>query len=113
MLAIYVKHYLTEEGIKYFKETWFPKVYSFMAAADGFVSLGYIINEEEPDLVEITLQFEGSETLDSWLEDPVHDALLRDLDKYRSRKYWKFVRANHESVDPSKLEWIVVKPGSY
>lgn len=105
MLTVYVKHYLTPDGIDFFKQTWFPKVLFNIRQQEGFISLTYAENRAIPDCVDIVLLFKNQETLDRWIAVPLHDALIEELDPYRSRDYWEAAGTDDETADPSKLEW--------
>lgn len=59
--------------------------------------------------MDITLQFEDERTLNAWVEVPVHDELLDELDAYRSRDYWQVVQTDNVQADPSSLEWESIK----
>lgn len=111
MLTVYVKHYLTDHGIHYFKNEWFPEVSSVIAQQPGFVSIVYDINQKEKDLIDIVLKFQDDDTLDAWIAVPIHDNLIKALDVFRSRDYWEAARAD-EHADPSSLEWMIIRPGS-
>ena len=105
---VYVKHYLTSEGISYFKKIWFPKVESILSGQKGFVS---ILSEAEPgsDCMFITLKFKDDSTFNDWLAVPDHDQLVDDLDRFRSRGYWEAVRADDKDANLSQLKWEIIK----
>ena len=105
MITVYVKHYLTEEGIDYFKNTWFPSVLAHLSEQKGFLLLSYRGNQ---DCMDITLQFQDHETLNNWIAVPIHDELIRDLDIYRSRPYWEAAQTCEEQTDPAALEWEII-----
>jgi len=103
MLTIYVKHYLTPEGINYFLNEWFPKVHSIISQQEGFIS---ITSHANHDCMNITLKFKDAETLNAWIAVPIHDALIKALNLYRSRNYWEAVKTDNEYEDPTSLEWM-------
>lgn len=105
MLTVYVKHYLTLQGIEYFEKQWFPKVHSILSQQIGFISLTYSLDRAAVENVDITLKFKDEETFDAWVEIPIHDVLLKELDAYRSRDYFEAARTEDEQVAPSSLEW--------
>ena len=107
-VAVYVKHYLTPRGIDYFISKWFPKVESIISKQDGFVSIKYSQNQKERDLMEIELVFQNEAALEAWLVVPNHDDLIKSLDVYRSRNYWKAVRTSDLLADPSTLDWTTI-----
>lgn len=107
MLIIYVKHYLTHAGIHYFQKTWFPKVRSIMSEQPGFIDFTYTL--DSVDLAALVLKFKDQATFDAWCNMPVHDEVIKELDRYRSRNYWQFVKTEDQLTDPSKLNWTVIR----
>lgn len=105
MLTVYVKHFLTEQGIQYFHATWFPKVLSMVQQQEGFISLVAAENVESPDCIDITLKFSDENTFNAWVDVPEHDTLIKELDPYRSRGYWKAAFTTDEAADPAALAW--------
>ncbi len=105
---VYVKHYLTPEGVVYFKEKWFPKVQSIISKQPGFVSIEYLADPKEPDCLFIALKFKDGATFDAWCAVPEHDELVGALDSFRSRDYWEAVRTNDGESKPSELFWDVI-----
>lgn len=110
MQIVYVKHYLTPEGISYFEREWFPWVDSVIKVQEGFVSITYSQDFDAQDCMNITLKFLDDPTLDAWIAVPIHEDLIQALDPLRSRNYWEAVRTGDENVSPSSLEWMVIKP---
>jgi predicted O-methyltransferase YrrM len=109
-VVVYVKHYLTPRGIDYFIAKWFPKVESLISKQEGFVSIDYTQDQKERDLIDIELVFQNEATLEGWIAVPEHDGLIKALDVYRSRSYWKAVRTTDLDADSSTLEWTIIKP---
>jgi hypothetical protein len=109
MLTVYVKHYLTLDGILFFKQQWFPKVFKIASQQKGFISLETTQNKTHSDCVDITLKFQDAAALNDWVEDPHHDRLINELDPYRSRNYWEAVATEDTQKDPSQLTWDVIK----
>lgn len=109
MLTVYVKHYLTPQGIQYFESHWFPKVHTLASQQTGFISLTYYLDQAGGDCVDITIKFKDDETFDAWVDIPCHDDLLKELDSFRSRNYFEAVRTQDEMVEPSSLEWTSYK----
>lgn len=107
---VYVKHYLTPEGISYFKKKWFPKVQSIISKQPGFVSIEYDADSDSPDCMFITLKFKDDATFNDWCAIPEHDDLVNALDAFRSRDYWEAVRTDDENAKPSRLKWEIIKP---
>lgn len=105
MLHIYVKHYLTEIGVNYFKNYWFQKVLSNLKQQKGFISFDYALQDKVSDCVDITLRFEDSLTFDVWCQHPNHDRLIHALHPYRSRDYFEAKCSEVDLADPSTLEW--------
>ncbi len=106
---VYVKHYLTPVGIDYFQEQWFPKVVSMIRKQPGFVSIEYTTVHKEPDCLFISLVFKDGPTFEAWCAVPEHDALIGELDRFRSRKYWEAVRTDNGKEDSSRLNWDVIQ----
>lgn len=106
MIIVYVKHYLTPEGMVYFEKEWWERVQSTIRKQKGFVSLVYRKSEDEDDCIDLTLKFNDEDTLDEWASLPAHEKLIEELIPYRSRKYMKAVRTSDEQADPNKLAWI-------
>lgn len=104
-LKVYVKHYLTQDGIQFFKTNWFPKVHSIMSRQDGFISLKFTANDTHQDCIDITLEFKDDRTLQAWIAMPIHDELILELDGYRSRTYWEAALQKDENADP---EWETI-----
>src|SRR5258706_5606759 len=99
MIIVYVKHYLTDDGLLYFKNHWFPKVHSLISQQKGFISITYRENTEDLDCLDITLKFADDQTLQDWIAVPNHDELIQELDLFRSRNYWKAVKTDKESIN--------------
>lgn len=110
MVVVYVKHYLSKEGISYLENHWFPLVHSLIKEQKGFISLTREQNKDEKDCIDILLAFEDDATLDDWIAHPRHDELVDALDPYRSRSYWEAVRTNDPALDPASLEWMTIEP---
>lgn len=104
MLIVYVKHYLTPDGIDYLEKSWFQSVHSILKQQEGFISITYTI---KGDCVDITLKFEDEKTFDAWCEIPEHNTLIDELNPYRSRDYFEAVRTDNEHADPLTLEWEI------
>ena len=103
MPAVYVKHYLTSEGLDYFKTYWFAEVNSIISRQNGFVSIVYAV-QKNSDCVDIILKFKDDPSLDAWLAVPDHDDLIQSLDRYRSRDYFEAARSRSEDV--YHVEWV-------
>ena len=80
MLTVYVQHYLTAEGMNYFKNHWFSKVHSIISQQKGFISITYKESLESSGRVDITLKFKDEESLNAWVLVPIHDELIDLLD---------------------------------
>ena len=109
-LIVYVKHYLTPDGIDYFEKDWFPQVLAFMSKQEGYLSCTYQISD---DCVDITIKFKDEPSFDAYADIPDHHLLAKMLDSYRSRNYWKAVRTKDAHADLSSLEWDVIDPENY
>jgi predicted O-methyltransferase YrrM/heme-degrading monooxygenase HmoA len=108
-VVVYVKHYLTPRGIDYFISKWFPKVESIISKQPGFISIKYSQSQKERDLMDIELVFENEATLEAWLAVPDHRDVIKSLDIYRSRFYWKAVRTTDLQADPATLDWTTIE----
>ncbi len=102
MFIVYVKHYLTEKGIEFFKREWFPLVYAIMSRQQGFIAFTY---EIQCDCVNLFLKFENRALFSAWFADPAHTEVIRALDIYRSRGYWEAVNTEDEHANLSTLAW--------
>ena len=109
-LIVYVKHYLTRDGIDYFKNEWFPKVVAFMREQAGYLSCTYAVSG---DCVDITIKFNDEPSFDAYVKVPEHHQLAKLLDSYRSKNYWKAVRTLQVHADPSTLKWDLIDPANY
>lgn len=105
-VIVYVKHYLTPDGIAYFLQEWFPLVHSLISQQKGFV---FITHHIRGPCANISLQFEDETTFDAWIAHPSHGSLIDALDSYRDRDYWEFARTNNPMTDPSHLEWTRIE----
>lgn len=103
VITVYVRHYLTPEGIDYFHQEWFPKVLSIIEQQNGFLLLTHDHDKDSHDSRHLTLQFSSAATLDAWIAHPDHDSLLNALDAYRDRTYWEY--AYIEAEIPSSILW--------
>jgi hypothetical protein len=110
LLTVYVKHYLTLEGIKYLQTEWFHQVIAEISRHEGFLSCAY---EIAGDCVDITIKFKDEPSFDAYAEVPHHNELAKKLDVYRSRNYWEAVRTIDAYAAPSSLEWDVIDPLLY
>lgn len=113
MLTVYVKHYLTESGVQFFKTIWFPKVLSHISQQPGYISLAYTQEPISRDCLFLTLKFENQETLDRWIAVPIHDTLIDELDIHRSRDYWEAVSTEYSDADPAQLDWEIIRVRSH
>ncbi len=108
-MIAYVRHYLTGEGIKYFQNTWFPRLSTVIKQQLGFISLTYTMNPLENDRIDIVLIFKDEATFNAWCELPIHDEFVVALDAYRSRDYWEAALTDNE-CDSKELEWMRIVP---
>ncbi len=109
-LIVYVKHYLTPEGISYFEKDWFLEVLAFMSQQEGYLSCTYQISG---DCIDITIKFKDEPTFDAYADVPEHNQLAKMLDRYRSRNYWEAVRTTDPEAALASLEWDVIDPACY
>lgn len=78
MLHLKVTYFLSDHGKQYFPH-WFDKVHKISALQDGFISIKY---EQEQDIFIVYLVFESESKLDKWINQPQHDQLTTDIEKY-------------------------------
>jgi heme-degrading monooxygenase HmoA len=104
MIIVYVKHYLNENGMRFFDKQWFPEV-------DGLIrqQKGFILIEAQPDLhdfecVNITVKFENKKTLNAWGATPDHGRVINQLEPYRT-KPWNYAVTEDEFASLDSLEW--------
>ena len=112
LLAIFIKHYLNNEGIAYFVSQWFPAIQEKICKQDGFLSICYHQDATDIDCVNIKLLFTNHETLQKWAQTQDHDNLVDCLDPYRVRD-WQVatLEMNTQSeVDTSTLAWETIIP---
>lgn len=107
MIIVFVRHYLTVEGLDYFTNQWFPKVYKIMSQQKGFISLVHDKEQDYADCVNVTVKFKDKATLELWGYSPEHDALVDSLDVFRSRNYWEYSIIDNEQTE---MNWQKVIP---
>jgi heme-degrading monooxygenase HmoA len=113
MFFVYVKHYLNEEGLQFFQENWYPRVYEAIKVQPGFVSIESNKSPDDPGCVNITLIFVSQAKLQDWAKTATHDHLIDLLDPYRYRD-WEVATLDKpddgKSVNPSNRVWERVTP---
>ncbi len=112
MFIVYVKHYLTADGITYFQQEWLPRVKSIMSQQVGYVAVTHDANNDNDDCVNVIVKFQNEETLNHWAKHPEHDYLVDALDPYRNRDYWEVACVTDENVPHSLAEWEKIIPSS-
>lgn len=114
--VVYVKHYVTHSGMDFICKDWFLRVRSALQEQDGFLSFIHSIDRDDPSCCLFELQFKNAETLDAWINTPIHDDLLLELDEdstIRSVPFWAWARVERpetESILPpasqnQKINW--------
>jgi len=106
MIVVFVRYYLTAEGVQYVHDTWFPEVLRRIKPKPGFVSVTLDSTDLETGLVEITVIFEDKPTLEAWVAHPDHK-IVDDLDRFRIRDA-EVAQADRTDVDPSTLQWLQI-----
>lgn len=86
MVIVYVKHYLNKAGLKFFQETWFPKVQGAISQQKGFISVDTYPDKCDYSCVNITVKFEDDKTLEDWVDTDAHAEVINALDPYRTGK---------------------------
>lgn len=114
MRCVFVKHYLNEDGMEYFSNTWFPAVNKAVTIQPGFVEITSQRDVTDPQLVHILLSFQNEETLLSWVGTKLHDDLVDNLDDFRVRD-WEFAAidvSNEQPIDrfSNLLNWEHATP---
>ena len=109
MIIVYVKHYLTKSGMKFFNDEWFPDVKETISQQPGYVLISHDKHQDKDDCVNITVKFENETTLNDWVTHPKHDPFVNALDKYRSRNYWSVVKTEDDKADRDTLDWEEIK----
>ncbi|MBS0287685.1 MAG: hypothetical protein JSR17_10335 [Proteobacteria bacterium] len=106
MFSVYVKHYLTDNGINYVKDHWHKKVYDLMSKIPGFIQFTYE-TQDNNDCVTFIVTFENQALFNKWNEQRDHDAVINELDPYRSRNFWAYANSENQ-ITPSALKWEIV-----
>ena len=94
-ITVFVKHYVTEVGMKFVSEDWFPAVSTIIRQQPGFVYIAGKKGFEKSDCFCIELQFENAAALDTWVRSPLHEKFIQQLNHFkdcRSRDYWVWAR---------------------
>lgn len=105
MFIVFVKHYLTAEGVAFFHQNWLPRVKSIMSQQVGYVAVVHDANKDEGDCVNVIVKFKNEEALNNWAMHPEHDLLVNALDRYRSRDYWEAACPADEEIPHSMVKW--------
>ncbi len=107
MFHVYVRHFLTEQGIDFVKNEWYQKVHDLMNSLPGFVSFSYEANQNE-DWMTFIVSFTDQISFNQWNVQHDHDLVIDELDPYRSRDYWEYANSNCNKTE-GLLDWQVVK----
>lgn len=107
MIVVYVKHYLNEDGIKYFQDKWFPYVNKLIVQQLGFLDLTTSMNAEESGCVDITVKFKDEATLSLWVNHSDHAKVINDLDEYRTKNQRWFVAHDDKAPPPPLDQWEI------
>lgn len=68
---------------------WLPRVQSIMSQQVGCVAVIHDASHDTDDCVNIVVNFENEDTLNSWADHPDHDSLVSALDSHGIRDYRK------------------------
>ena len=109
-IYVHVKHYLNAEGMEHF-DNWFTRVRQFMSQKTGYISLEHTKYPAQ-SLVHIVVCFEDTQTLEAWVDEPVHDQLINELDAYRAKPYWEVARAENASSQWDQLSYEKILPAT-
>lgn len=97
MLIIHIKHYLNDQGIKFF-DVWFEKVFGYISKKEGFLLLERAFDNNNQECVHIWLHFRDRETLKAWAQSDEHNQIVRELDSYRTAS-WEATWYNTEKAE--------------
>ena len=109
-VIVHVKHYLTANSLAGFNQ-WYQRVYQFMSEKAGFIDLSHQVFPAEDNgdiLIYIKLTFADTRLLEAWVNDPVHNQLVNDLDPYRARPYWEACRTTDENLCWTEANYDVI-----
>lgn len=109
MITVHVKYYLDDAGKDYFEKTWLPTVLAAIKEQPGFISmdhkLAYKGPEEPVPCPYVKLEFATIEELTAWATTPIHEGLVRGLNRFRTAP--GVYKWQPEGTDESTLEWLV------
>ena len=106
MIIVYVKHYLDENGTKYFDKTWYPYVENLIKQQEGYKLIETSNEANDPECRNITVKFEDKQTLDTWVAHDDHQAVIGDLDKFRTRAWHYVIKQGHDLDKPRDInDW--------
>lgn len=111
-VAIYVKHYVTSEGLEFLDKNWMPRVHAVMSIQEGFISLSSSQDINDSACYNIELQFDNADTMNKWTGTIAHAQLIEELNtrkNCRDRNYWHWARVetNGQSkiTQPVEISW--------
>jgi heme-degrading monooxygenase HmoA len=87
MVIVHVKHYLNDAGISFFLQTWFNDGGQLLQQQEGFRSLKCSRDKDDPNCMNLWVEFENEETLTKWGRSQLHDQFVGRLDCYRPKPY--------------------------
>lgn len=105
MFIVYVKHYLSDDGIKYFCNTWFPMVQAIMSKQHCYISVSHDVKRDSNKCINIIVTFNDQKNLEEWAEHKDHERLVILLNPYRCKDYWEFACTDDPSLIYEKLHW--------
>ena len=104
MIIVYVKHYLNENGMKFFDGQWFPDVERLIRNQPGYILIESHRDPHICDCINITVKFTDQKTLDAWVATPEHIGVINQLESYRIRP-WNYAVTENELARLDSLEW--------
>ena len=110
-VIVHVKHYLNPNCLTNFNH-WFDKVYQFMSDKKGFVDLTHQVLPSQDNtyqLIYIKLVFNHTDNLEAWVNDPIHDQLVNELDLYRAKPYWEACRTTDENLSWQQATYDIIQ----
>lgn len=104
MIQCFVRHYLNEDGLKYFDEAWFPHVKKYMSQQSGYQLVVASSDPEDSTCRFIVVQFADQQTLDAWVAHDKHQEVIHALDKYRVKNWHYKMDFSGEATPPADLK---------
>jgi antibiotic biosynthesis monooxygenase (ABM) superfamily enzyme len=85
MIIVFVEHFLSEDGQRYFP-TWIEEIAEVLREFEGFISIRQLTDIDNPERCQLLLRFESLDLLRDWADSDEHDRMIERLAPYRKRK---------------------------